>query len=63
MTRLPLVSIAMPPTLRDRIASHRVHARQAFYEVIAAALDFVDGVTPTAIRPVPLVQDPSLADD
>jgi hypothetical protein len=34
--------IELPVALRDRLARHRLHPRQAYYEVIEAALDVWD---------------------
>jgi hypothetical protein len=36
--------IEVPVVLRDRLARHRIHPRQAYYEVIEDALDFWEDV-------------------
>jgi hypothetical protein len=39
-----MVAIVVPVVLRDRLASKRVHPRQAYYEVIEEALDLFEDV-------------------
>jgi len=37
--RIDYTAIEIPVILRDRIAAHRVHARQAYYDVIEDAFE------------------------
>ena len=41
------VVIEVPLTLRDRLARFKVHERQAFHEVVEAALDFYEDARPS----------------
>ena len=44
------VVIEVPLTLRDRLARFKVHDRQAFHEVVEAALDFYEDSCPATPR-------------
>lgn len=47
------VVIEIPIPLRDRLAGQRVHPRQAYYEVIEAALDLWDDLGGWTFLPPP----------
>ncbi|MCA1819774.1 MAG: hypothetical protein LC620_06980 [Halobacteriales archaeon] len=57
--RIDSTTMELPTVLRDRIASHRLHGRQAYYEVVEEALGFWEerggwGIRPPVDVPQPL---------
>ena len=42
--RSEFATVEFPIPLRDRLAQRRIHPRQALYELVEDALDFLDDV-------------------
>lgn len=58
--RSEYTTVEVPIVLRDRLTERRIHPRQALYEIIEDALDFLDDVERPS-RPDILPSNPSCA--